>query len=157
MFVICQRYTQNRQDAEDVLQEGFIKSFQHLKQYRFDGSFEGWMRKIMINCALQKYRSQTHLHIISNGDGDSQEHTHFFDEDITARIATKELICLVQQLPASYRMVFNLYVFEGMKHKEIAAMLSISEGTSKSNLFDARLLLQKAVKKSMQVARSSAR
>ncbi len=150
MFVVCQRYTQNRQDAEDILQEGFIKTFQHLKQYRFDGSFEGWVRKIMINCALQKYRSQTHLHVISKEDG--QDQNYFFDEEITARIATKELIGLVQALPVAYRMVFNLYVFEGMKHKEIAAMLEISEGTSKSNLFDARLLLQKAVKKSMLIA-----
>lgn len=155
MFSICQRYTQSRQDAEDILQEGFIKAFQHLKQYRFDGSFEGWLRRIMINCALQKYRSQTHLHIVISNQED-QEETYFFDEVITTNLSVKELTGLVQLLPAAYRMVFNLFVFEGMKHKEIAQMLGITEGTSKSNLFDARMILQKAVKKSMQVARAKA-
>jgi len=155
MFVVCQRYAQSKEDAEDILQDGFIKIFQNLQQYRSNGSFEGWVRKIMINCALQKYRSQTHLHIISTGE--NYENSYFFYEDITSRIEVKELINLVQQLPTAYRMVFNLFVFEGMKHKEIALKLGITEGTSKSNLFDARAILQKAVTRSRGIAKINAK
>lgn len=143
MFVVCQRYAHSREDAEDILQEGFIKIFHHLDQFRFNGSFEGWMRRIMINTALQKYRSQTHLHVISDDSDHSND--HFVEEDITMQLEMKELISLVQQLPTACRVVFNLYVFEGMKHKEIALKMGTTEGTSKSNLFDARQQLQKAV------------
>lgn len=154
MFVLCQRYAQSREDAEDILQEGFIKVFLHLKQFRFNGSFEGWMRKIMVNTALQKYRSQTHLHVIS--DGMDYEGDHFVDEAITTHMEMKELIALVQQLPTACRVVFNLYVFEGMKHKEIAQQMGITEGTSKSNLFDARQQLQKAVLRNRETAKTKA-
>lgn len=152
MFVVCQRYAHSREDAEDILQEGFIKAFLNLSQYRFNGSFEGWLRKIMINTALQRYRSQTHLHVIH----DDTDHTndHFADEDITMHIEMKELLALVQQLPTACRVVFNLYVFEGFKHKEIALKMGITEGTSKSNLFDARQQLQKAVVRRMGVAKT---
>ena len=145
MFVVCQRYANSREDAEDILQEGFVKVFINLKQYRGEGSIEGWMRRIFINCALQKYRSQTSLHLVPLDD--HHENAHFYDEAITTQLGVKELICLVQLLPAASRMVFNLHVFEGMKHSEIAQQLGISEGTSKSNLFDARKQLQKAVLK----------
>jgi RNA polymerase sigma-70 factor (ECF subfamily) len=151
MFVVCQRYAQSREDAEDILQEGFIKVFQHLSQFRFNGSFEGWLRRIMINTALQKYRSQTHLHVISDGGDHSND--HFVDEEISMHIEVKELIALVQQLPTAYRVVFNLYVFEGMKHKEIALKMGITEGTSKSNLYDARQQLQKSVLRSRETAK----
>jgi RNA polymerase sigma-70 factor (ECF subfamily) len=152
MFMVCQRYANNREDAEDILQEGFIKIFLNLAQYRFNGSFEGWMRKIIVNCALQKYRSQTHLHVITVGE--HHENSSFVDEQITTQLEVKELLSLVQQLPTACRVVFNLYVFEGMKHKEIAVNLGISEGTSKSNLFDARQQLQKAVLKNSRVAKA---
>jgi RNA polymerase sigma-70 factor (ECF subfamily) len=151
MFVVCQRYAQSREDAEDILQEGFIKVFRHLSQFRFNGSFEGWLRRIMINTALQKYRSQTHLHVINDGGDHSND--HFVDEEISMHIEVKELIALVQQLPTAYRVVFNLYVFEGMKHKEIALKMGITEGTSKSNLYDARQQLQKAVLRSRETAK----
>lgn len=153
MFVVCQRYAHSREDAEDILQEGFVKVFQHLNQFRFNGSFEGWMRKIMVNTALQKYRSQTHLHVIS--DAAEQENDHFVDEEISTRLEMKELIALVQQLPTACRVVFNLYVFEGMKHKEIAQLMGITEGTSKSNLFDARKQLQKAVRRHTSTAKTN--
>ncbi len=155
MFLICQRYAHTREDAEDILQEGFIKTFQNLKQYRFDGSFEGWVRRIMINCALQKYRSQTHLLIISTGE--DYENSYFVDEDITSHLEIKELIGLVQELPTAYRMVFNLYVFEGLKHKEIALKLGITEGTSKSNLFDARQQLQECVTRRGEIIKVKAK
>jgi RNA polymerase sigma factor (sigma-70 family) len=147
MFSVCLRYSKSREEAEEILQEGFMKVFQFIHQFKFDGSFEGWVRKIMVNCALQKYRSKRQLHAVVNIDDHTVE--PISNEDILAKLGSKELLNLVQQLPPAYRMVFNLYVFEGMKHREIAATLNISEGTSKSNLSDARAILQKAVNNSL--------
>jgi RNA polymerase sigma factor (sigma-70 family) len=153
MFGVCLRYSKNREEAEEILQEGFIKVFEFIHQYKFNGSFEGWVRKIMVNCALQKYRSKRQMHAIVNIDTTQIEQTA--NEDIISRIGTKELLKMVQQLSPAYRTIFNLYVFEGMKHREIAEHLGISEGTSKSNLSDARALLQKAVNNSMQLAKQN--
>lgn len=153
MFAVCLRYSKNKEEAEEILQEGFMKVFSFLHQFNFDGSFEGWIRKIMVNCALQKFRSKAHMHAVVDIDSTPQEIPA--TEDIITQIGTKELLKLVQQLPPAYKMVFNLYVFEGMKHREIAALLGISEGTSKSNLSDARSILQKAVVNSMQVAKTN--
>ena len=147
MFVVCLRYSKNKEEAEEILQEGFMKVFEFIHQYKFAGSFEGWVRKIMVNCALQKYRSKK-LHAVVDIDPATIE--NIGHENIISQIGTKELLQMVQQLPPSYRMVFNLYVFEGMKHREIAQHLNISEGTSKSNLSDARAILQRAVNNSLQ-------
>jgi RNA polymerase sigma-70 factor (ECF subfamily) len=147
LFVVCQRYSKNREEAEETLQEGFMKVFENLEQFKFAGSFEGWMRKIMVNCALQKYRSKNQLHALVSIE--NTEVGNLGNEDIISHLGTKELLKMVQQLPPAYRMVFNLYVYEGMKHREIAEQLNISEGTSKSNLSDARKLLQKAVTDSL--------
>jgi RNA polymerase sigma factor (sigma-70 family) len=152
MFVVCQRYSKTREEAEEILQEGFVKMFEHLQQYKFAGSFEGWVRKIMVNCALQKFRKKSQLHAVVNIEEVNREYGDA--ENISAQLSAKELLLLVQQLPPAYQMVFNLYVFEGMKHREIAALLGISEGTSKSNLSDARAILQKAVIKNAQIAPS---
>jgi RNA polymerase sigma factor (sigma-70 family) len=147
MFGVCLRYSKSREEAEEILQEGFMKVFQFVHQFNFEGSFEGWVRKIMVNCALQKYRSKRQLHAIINIDNTTVE--PIANEDILGKLGTKELLRIVQQLPPVYRTVFNLYVFEGMKHREIADVLNISEGTSKSNLSDARKILQKAVNESL--------
>lgn len=148
MFVVCLRYSKSREEAEEILQEGFMKVFEFIHQYKFAGSFEGWMRKIMVNCALQKYRKRGNLHPVTNIDTILIEFP--VHEDIIAKIGTKELLKMIQLLPPAYRMTFNLYVFEGLKHREIGELLGISEGTSKSNLSDARTILQKAVSKSLQ-------
>jgi RNA polymerase sigma factor (sigma-70 family) len=148
MFGVCLRYSKNREEAEEILQEGFIRVFEFIHQYHFTGSFEGWVRKIMVNCALQKYRNKRQMHAVVNIDNTVIE--SISNEEILSRLGTKELLEMVQQLSPGYRMVFNLYVFEGMKHREIAEHLGISEGTSKSNLSDARSFLQKAVNKSIQ-------
>ena len=148
MLGVCLRYSKSREEAEEILQEGFIRVFDFLHQYKFAGSFEGWMRKIMVNCAFQKYRSKGNLRAVV--DIDTVSATYEGTEDIISKIGTKELLNMVQQLPPAYKMIFNLYVFEGMKHREIADLLGISEGTSKSNLSDARTILQKAVNKSLQ-------
>ncbi len=149
MFMVCLRYARNREEAEEVLQEGFMRVFDHIQQYKFTGSFEGWVRKIMVNCALSKYRSKSQLHAVVNIDPGSPNIEYADNEEILSKISVKELVKLIQQLPPAYRMVFNLYVFEGLKHREIASQLNISEGTSKSNLSDARAILQKTVTSSL--------
>ena len=144
LFMVCQRYTSSRAEAEEVLQEGFIRIFSHLDQYRHQGPFEAWLRRIIVNSALQRYHQQSRLYPVVSLD----EELAISDSNTApASLGEKELLKLVRQLPAAYRMVFNLYVFEGMKHREIAEMLGISEGTSKSNLSDARALLQKEIQK----------
>ncbi|MGH2648391.1 MAG: RNA polymerase sigma factor [Ginsengibacter sp.] len=152
MFVVCLRYSKNREEAEEILQEGFMKVFEFIHQYKSAGSFEGWVRRIIVNCALQKYRAKRQLHGLVQIDAAALD--TIGDENILSQIGTKELLTMVQQLPPAYRMVFCLYVFEGMKHREIAKHLNIAEGTSKSNLSDARFLLQKAVKNSLQSAQN---
>lgn len=153
MYGVCLRYARNREEAEEILQEGFMKVFENLHQFRHEGSFEGWIRKIMVNCALQRYRSKATMYAVVNTDVAGIEPPS--NDEILTRIGTKELLKLVQLLPPAYRMVFNLFVFEGMKHREIAKHLGISEGTSKSNLSDARAILQKAVTNSLRVAQQN--
>lgn len=153
MMVVCLRYSKTREEAEEVLQEGFIRVFAKIEQFKNEGSFEGWVRKIMVNSALQKYRSQKKLHPIINIEAAGHEQADV--EYVLPQLSAKELLGHVQQLPPAYKMVFNLYAFEGMKHKEIAELLGISEGTSKSNLSDARALLQRAVTRSMRIAKQT--
>jgi RNA polymerase sigma factor (sigma-70 family) len=150
MFGVCLRYSNNREEAEEVLQEGFMQTFKSLNSFKHMGSFEGWIRKIMVRCAIQHYHSQSRMYPVINIEKSVLNETG--TEDIVSQLSRKELLLMVQNLPPVYRMVFNLYVFEGMKHKEIAELLHISEGTSKSNLFDAKALLQRAVVNSLKVA-----
>lgn len=145
MLPVCQRYANNREEAEDILQEGFIKVFSHISQFRREGSFEGWVRRIMVNVALQRYREKARMYPVVAIKEESIEPA--VASDAYSRLGYKDLVGLVQKLPPAYRLVFNLYVFEGMKHKEIAEKLKITEGTSKSNLYDARLILQREVMK----------
>ena len=151
MLGVCMRYTKNREEAEDVLQDGFVQVFKSLHSFKFEGSFEGWIRKIMVNCAIKHYRTKPKMYPVV-----ALENAQVVDsgtEEIMAYLNKKELLKMVQGLPPAYRMIFNLYVFEGMKHREIAAHLGISEGTSKSNFFDAKLLLRKAVNNSLKIAK----
>ena len=151
MFAVCLRYAKNREEAEEIVQEGFVQVFKSLKNFRHEGSFEGWVRKIMVYCAIQHFRSKSKTPRIVHLDTISIEENG--SENILPHLGKKELLKIVQELPPAYRMVFNLFVFEGMKHREIAEHLGISEGTSKSNLFDAKLILQKAVMNSLKIAK----
>jgi RNA polymerase sigma-70 factor (ECF subfamily) len=144
MFTVCLRYGKDRHEAEEILQEGFIKVFSSLHQYRNDGSFEGWIRRVIVTTALQRLRSRTPLHAIKTLEK-SEGYEVADDEKIESSLNAKELLSLVQALPLAYRLVFNLYVFEGYRHKEIADLLRISEGTSKSNLYDARQWLKEKI------------
>lgn len=143
MMGVCLRYARNREEAEEILQEGFLRVFTYIHGFKGNGSFEGWIRKIMVNAALFRYRTKSTLQPVIRLDASGYDAA---DEiNIASNLDAKELLSLVQTLPAGYRIVFNLYVFEGYKHREIAEALDISEGTSKSNLSDARVFLQKAL------------
>ncbi|WP_072999069.1 RNA polymerase sigma factor [Mariniphaga anaerophila] len=142
MFGVCLRYAKDRTEAEDNLQDGFIKVFSNVKNFRHEGSFEGWMRRIMVNVSLGKFRKQNVLYPVEDMTKyDSAE----VSDDILAKIGAEDLLELVQQLPPRYRMVFNLYVMEGMNHQEIGEEMNISVGTSKSNLARARDILKRKV------------
>ncbi|MDJ0646755.1 MAG: RNA polymerase sigma factor [Flavobacteriaceae bacterium] len=138
LFALCLKYSKNHQDAQDNLQDGFITIFKKIEQYKFKGSFEGWLKRIMINTALQKYREKSVLNLVTEEIPDRIEVE--LDEE---QVSLDFLLNLIQQLPNQYRLVFNLYVLDGYSHKEIAEMLGISEGTSKSNLSRARMTLKK--------------
>lgn len=142
MFGVCLRYARDTSEAEDTMQEGFIKVFSNLKTFRNEGSLEGWIRRIMINVSLEKIRK---LHLMHPVGDVSVYDTVNFSDDVIAKIAADDLIKLIQELPPRYRLVFNLYVMEGMTHQEIALEMKISEGTSKSNLARAREILKKKV------------
>lgn len=142
LYGICLRYGNNTEDAQDILQDGFIKIFQKISQFNYLGSFEGWMKRIIINTALEKYRSRKYL---NEFEDNITLHDKTIDEHTTNNLTTEELMKLVMKLPPQYKLVFNLYAIEGYNHKEISKMLKISEGTSKSNLSRARAILQKQI------------
>ena len=150
MMGVCLWYARNREEAEEVLQDGFVRVFTYIHTYKGQGSFEGWIRKIVVNAALLKYRNKSKLRAIV--EYNAEEHDIKESDTVLEMLDAKELIKLVQTLSPGYRMVFNLYVLEGLKHREIAELLGISEGTSKSNLADARLILQKALTVKKKVA-----
>jgi len=147
MMAICLRYAQNRDEAEDILQEAFLKIFQNISSYRNEGSFEGWMKRIMVNHALNFYRKNRKLPFLE--DIESINETDIMEKDDSAAIhspvSAEKLTALIQMLPPGYRMVFNMFVFEEYSHKEISQELSISENTSKTQLLKARRMLRKKI------------
>ncbi|APG61460.1 RNA polymerase sigma factor [Christiangramia salexigens] len=149
LFGLCLKYSDSYQQAEDNLQDGFITIFNKIGQFNNEGSFEGWMKRIMINTSLQKHREQK-VYGLSNEDMLEDEEIEV-EEDIPAKF----LLSCIQELPQRYRQVFNLYVMDGYSHKEIAALLKISEGTSKSNLARARQALKEKVEKYQNINNSA--
>jgi RNA polymerase sigma factor (sigma-70 family) len=140
MYGVCLRFARNTLEADDILQEGFIKVFCFLKDFRQEGSLEGWIRRTIVNTAINYYNSkQNEWHETSI---DKAQLFHSDAEDVLAKISADDLLNLIHELPEGYRMVFNLYVIEGYNHQEIAEMLKISENTSKSQLSRARMSLQ---------------
>jgi len=137
LFALSLKYSRNYQEAQDNLQNGFITIFDKIEQYNFKGSFEGWLKRIVINTVLQTYREKNVLNLITEEVTDEVE-IEVDDEQVSLEFLLK----LIQELPNRYRLVFNLYVLDEYSHREIANMLSISEGTSKSNLSRARVILR---------------
>lgn len=148
MYAICCRYSRDQDTAADVLQDGFIRVFQALYTFRKDGSLEGWVRRIIVNTALEHYRKTRANPTLS----ETSEAEHMGgDPEVSGDMGADDLLKLVQSLPDGYRNVFNLYAIEGFNHKEIAEMLQISEGTSKSQLARARQLLQNKLESLMKI------
>ena len=143
MFGVCLHYAKDYTEAEDILQESFYKVFKNIKQFRFKGSFEGWIRKIVVNTAIDRFQRQKHLYAVDDIYDYSEDFSY---DDIISDITAKDLIQLIQELSPKYRMVFSLYAIEGYTHDEIGKKLGISTGTSKSNLSRARTILQKRVR-----------
>ena len=144
MLGICYRYTKSMADAEDILQEGFIKIFKKLDSFRNEGSFEGWIRRIFVNTAIEHFRRKRYLQPVTEKEENTLEGNYL---SVLDNLAERDIMELVQQLSPGYRTVFNMYVVEGYTHKEIGDMLGISEGTSKSQLSRAKVILQDMVRK----------
>jgi len=142
MYGLCLQYAGNEDDAKDIMQEGFIKVFKKIDQFSAKGSIIGWIRRIMINTALEKYRSQVNLQSMDNGNFQIEESVN---DNILENLEAEVIMKLIQDLSPQYRLIFNLYAIEGYSHREISEMTGISEGTSKSNLSRARSILQKKI------------
>ena len=145
LFGVCLRYAKSREDAKDLLQEGFITIFKDLYQYKPTGPLGGWMRKVMVNTALQQIRKQKHLFptVELSQAADSSD----LSDDLFSSFRQQALIEMVQKLPDGYRAVFNLYVIEGYSHKEIGQQLGIAVASSKSQLSRAKQALRKMLEK----------
>ncbi len=145
LYSICLKYSRNKAEAEDNLQDSFLTIFKKIEQYNFKGSFEGWIRRVTINTVLQKYRKEKERVF----DIISESHKNSVSVSVTEKevqgLSLDYLLKLIQELPDRYRLTFNLYVLDGYSHKEIAELLNITEGTSKSNLARARALLKKRI------------
>ena len=144
MYGICLRYGGNELEAEEILQNGFIRLFSHLHQFKFKGSVEQWVERIFLNTAINYIKKNLKFSMeveLSNVEEDAA-----LQEDVFSIIATKELLAIIQSLPPGYRMIFNLFVIEDYDHKEIAKLLGISRGTSKSNLHRAKSLVRRMLK-----------
>lgn len=144
MFPICLKFFKQRSDAEDVLQEGFIKLFNNLQNYRGEGSFEGWVRRIFVNCAIQHYRRE------KPSAGCIEDYENAFrckEQTALDSLYEKDVLQITSNLSTGYRTVFHLYAVEGYSHKEIAGMLSISESTSKSQYLRAKASIRQVIGK----------
>ena len=144
---MCLKYSRTYQDAQDTLQDSFIMIFKDIKKFKHKGSFEGWAKRVTVNVALQKFRKKSILKF------DKIEENQLTEEEITVDVDEKNislsfLLSLINELPPKYQLVFNLYVLDGYSHQEISEVLNISTGTSKSNLFRARKLLQNKINNS---------
>ena len=150
LFSVSLKYSRNYTEAQDNLQDAFLNIFDKVNQFEHKGSFEGWLKRITINTVLQKYRKQKVFEIIDDKDIEDTE-VEIEDESIDLEVLLK----LIQELPDRYRLVFNLYVMDGYSHKEIAELLKISEGSSKSNLSRARHILKTKIEEMQPLGQKS--
>lgn len=148
MYAVCLRYARTREDAADILQEGFVKVFTKLDQFQFQGSFEGWIRRVMVNTALRAYQKQRYDY---EQTGYERLPDMPVDPDAVSLLSEAELMGLVRRLPDGYRSVFNLVAIEGYSHAEAAEMLGIQESTSRSQLTKARRYLEEEVSKIQKI------
>ena len=144
MFSLCLRYTTDRDEAQDIIQEGFIKVFRYLHQYTGQGNFEGWMRRIFVNTAIEFLRKRVYLERIGESEGIDIKENGISGYDT---LAHADLERVIHSLSDGYRTIFKMYVVDGYSHREIADMLNITESTSKSQLSRAKIILQKTLAK----------
>ncbi|MGO4820016.1 MULTISPECIES: RNA polymerase sigma factor [unclassified Flavobacterium] len=144
-FGVCLQYSSNYADAQDNLQDGFLIIFRKIEQYSGKGSFEGWAKRIMINNALQKFKGVRFMEVLNDTIPEVEVE---IDEE---EVSLDYLLHIIQELPDQYRIVFNLYVLDGYSHKDISEMLSISTGTTKSNLHRARLILKEKIENRIEI------
>jgi RNA polymerase sigma factor (sigma-70 family) len=148
MFGLCLRYSNSYDDAKDVLQDGFVKVFTKMNQFNSLGSFEGWMKRIFVNSALEFYRvNKNHMNQSDVEFASNNPHHDFTIE----KISQKEILSILNKMSPGYRTVLNLFIIEGYSHAEIAEMMGISEGTSKSQLSRARVILQNEILKQQKI------
>jgi RNA polymerase sigma-70 factor (ECF subfamily) len=143
MMGVCFRYSKNKEEAEDILQDAFIRIFSRLHQFRNDGSFEGWVRKIVLSTIYDSFRKKTFLVVVTDQEI-PEENTDI--SDFMSEIDFEELLSTIRELAPGYRTIFNMYAVDGYTHREIAQLLGISEGTSKSQYAAARRILQKKLR-----------
>lgn len=148
LFRVCLRYAKDRSEAQDMLQDGFIKIFTDLPKFRGEGALGGWLRRVMVNACLQHLRKWKNLFPAT--DVQQFAESHATNDNVIADLGAKELTQLIQTLPIGYRVVFNMYVVEGYSHKEIAEQLSVSVSTSKSQLFKAKAALRNKLEKILE-------
>ncbi len=144
MYIVCFRYTKNAHDAEDILQQGFVKVFSHIDKFRGEGSFEGWIRKIITRTAITHLNKNRKLAFQTSPDHTVEDSSF----NILDKLAEKEIACLITKLPPGYRKIFTMHALEGYNHREIAEILGCSEGNCKSQFYRSRTRLQKMLKKS---------
>lgn len=149
MMTVCLRYCKDEMEAEDILQDSMIRVFKYIHQFKFEGSFEGWIRRIVVNTAL-KYVQKRKLHFTQMDD--HSENAPRIDAYAYATLGEADIMKLIRQLPEGYRLVFNLNVIEGYSHEEIAGILNIQPGTSRSQLVKARKMLQKQILQLQKIA-----
>lgn len=142
LFGICLKYSRNKVEAEDNLHDSFMTIYDKIGQFKFKGSFEGWLKRITVNTVLQKYRKQTYLKVVDENVGEEIQEPYEFEG-----ITLNTLLQHIQELPNKYRLTFNMYVLDGYTHREISEILGTSPGTSKSNLARARMILREKIKK----------
>lgn len=151
MMGVCLRYARDRDEAQDLLQDGFIKVFTKIAKYNKEGSFEGWMRRIIVNNAIDAFRKNKNTYLVTNSElvleRQQEEPDEEPDDESYHGIKADDVMAALQKLSPAYKTVFNLYVIENYSHKEIAEILSISVGTSKSNLAKAKQNLRKILEK----------
>jgi RNA polymerase sigma-70 factor (ECF subfamily) len=142
LFGLCLKYSRNKAEAEDNLHDSFLTIFDKIGQFKFKGSFEGWIKRIAVNTVLQKYRKEQYMNVVTENIKEEEDPDYDYPD-----IQLSTLLQYVQELPTKYRLTFNLYVLDGYTHKEISELLGTSTGTSKSNLSRAKAILKEKLKK----------
>ena len=157
MYAVCLRYCPNHEEARDLLHDGFVTVFTKIGQFHEEGSFEGWVRRIFVNLAIERHRNNSKFLVVNGLDENDRHFAVPEDDEIDEwgayQLTEAKLLAMVDELPPKYKVVFNLYVIDGLSHRQIAEKLGISESTSRSDLLRARGILQKQIREQVDSMR----